>query len=194
MAAPQSSGDLGNHRQHLTAEPRRRVVNCVDERVKTFDDYSYQHEHEIVEPTPSLLLQSLTTKKAIDMFNMERLETLGDSFLKLTTSSYFYCKLPVLNEGYLSTLKVNQISNNNLHRLANAKGLADYMIAHQFQPSYSWLPPGFRVHMENEMETETEIHTTDLHSISLIEWNKECCDIYELAWDKSHRRYRQCEQ
>lgn len=147
LQAPLYNCDLGDHSQYSPKNSATRTTASIDfSRVKSFDVHYDQH---IIGPTPSLLLTALTTRKAIDTFNMERLETLGDSFLKLTTSAYFYYKLPVLNEGYLSSLKVNQISNYNLYRLGKSKHLAEYIVAHQFQPSNSWLPPGFCVDTEN---------------------------------------------
>lgn len=146
LHAPLYYCDLGNHSQYLAQNDATRKAADVDfNRVKSFDVHTEPH---IIGPTPSLLLQALTTKKAIDTFNMERLETLGDSFLKLTTSAYFYYKLPLLNEGLLTSLKVNQISNYNLYRLGKLKGLAEHIVAHQFQASNNWLPPGFCVDTE----------------------------------------------
>lgn len=144
LQAPLITFDCDNHSQYLpksSAIPKKFYVDF--DRVKSFDIHT--DNENMIGPSPCLLLQALTTRNAVDMFNMERLETLGDSFLKLTTSAYFHYKLPVLNEGYLSLLKVNQISNYNLYRLGTKKHLAEYIIAHQFQPSNRWLPPGFCV-------------------------------------------------
>lgn len=143
LAAPALKHDFGDHNQYLRLNSAIQRDHFVDlDRVKSFDHHIVTTEY-MFGPSPSLVLQALTTNNAMDMFNMERLETLGDSFLKLTTSSYFYYKLPVLNEGYLSLLKVNQISNRNLYRLGAKKNLAEFMVVHQFQPCNNWLPPGF---------------------------------------------------
>lgn len=148
LKTPLLTCDLGSHSQYLIRNPEtlKKTYKCFS-RVKSFDDH--KDTDTVTGPTPSLLLQALTTSNAMDMFNMERLETLGDSFLKLTTSAYFYYKLPVLNEGYLSLLKVNQISNYNLYRLGKEKDLANYMVAQQFRSISSWIPPGFCVVKEN---------------------------------------------
>ncbi|KAJ6645555.1 Endoribonuclease Dicer [Pseudolycoriella hygida] len=144
--APQFEYGNSDNSEYVKKFSMIRKKIHVDDRVKSFDVHVGQSD--VVGPSPSLLLQAVTTKNAIDMFDMERLETLGDSFLKLTTSAYFYHKFPVLNEGYLSMLKVNQISNYNLYRLGKKRNLAEYMAAHQFQPRYNWLPPGFLANID----------------------------------------------
>ncbi|KAG4071813.1 hypothetical protein HA402_005974 [Bradysia odoriphaga] len=152
LEAPVVDYDLGDHSQYLPKNSEIQRNHFVDfERVKSFDRHT---RADVFGPSPSLILQALTTNKANDMFNMERLETLGDSFLKLTTSAYFYYKLPVLNEGYLSSLKVNQISNRNLYRLGSKKDLAEFVVAHQFQPSNNWLPPGFSANIDTSEKKE----------------------------------------
>lgn len=183
LQAPQMKYDPGNDSQYLpqNAEVENRTKSCIDlfSRVKSFDVHT--DEPNIAGPTPSLLLQALTTRNAVDMFNMERLETLGDSFLKLTTSAYLYYKLPVLNEGYLSMLKVNQISNSNLCRLGKKKNLAEYMIAHPFRPINNWLPPGFCVGTENDVVKDGEPNHFTKQNIS-DKSVADCCEALISAY------------
>lgn len=164
LRAPLFTSDHCNQSEYMPLRSAGMQKDAyVDfDRVKSFD-YHISND-VIVGPSPSQLLQALTPSKAMDMFNMERLETLGDSFLKLTTSAYLYCKLPALNEGYLSLLKADQISNRNLYRLGKSKKLPEFMIGHEFQPGYSWLPPGFNADLHaSEKKIKVDAPIVDFH-------------------------------
>lgn len=58
---------------------------------------------------PSLLMQALTTSSANDGINLERLETIGDSFLKLSVTNYLYHKHPDQHEGKLSYARSKEV-------------------------------------------------------------------------------------
>lgn len=58
---------------------------------------------------PSLLLQALTTSSATDGINLERLETIGDSFLKLSVTNYLYNCHPDQHEGKLSFARSKEV-------------------------------------------------------------------------------------
>ena len=115
-------------------------------------------------PSPSLLLQALTMSNSNDVINLgkysfcitwipksdlktfsERLETIGDSFLKYAVTSFLYCTYPNIHEGKLSHLRSKQVSNLNLYRLGSEKRLGELMVATKFEPHDNWLPPGFNV-------------------------------------------------
>jgi len=57
------------------------------------------------------------------MFNLERLETLGDSYLKFITSLYLYQTFPMLREGQLTAIKGKIIGNRNLFYCGNKRGI-----------------------------------------------------------------------
>lgn len=61
-------------------------------------------------PSPSLILQALTMSNANDGINLERLETIGDSFLKYAITTYLYCTYDNIHEGKLSHLRSKQVS------------------------------------------------------------------------------------
>lgn len=96
-------------------------------------------------PSPNVLLQALTMSNANDGINLERLETIGDSFLKYAITNYLYSKYEHVHEGKLSHLRSKQVSNLNLYKLGKRKGLGEYMIATKFDPHDNWLPPCFYV-------------------------------------------------
>lgn len=59
--------------------------------------------------TPTLLLQALTTSSSGDGINLERLETIGDSFLKLAVTNYLYHEHPDQHEGKLSFARSKEV-------------------------------------------------------------------------------------
>lgn len=90
-------------------------------------------------PSPSIILQALTMSNANDGINLERLETIGDSFLKYAITTYLYCTYENVHEGKLSHLRSRQVSNLNLYRLGRRKMLGERMIATKFEPHDNWL-------------------------------------------------------
>ena len=94
-------------------------------------------------PDNALLLQALTPKGAKDSINLERLETLGDSFLKLSTSVFLFCDRPVDHEGKLTSSRARRVENFNLYQLANQRNITDLVFSTAFEARQMWTPPGF---------------------------------------------------
>ncbi|XP_055380587.1 endoribonuclease Dcr-1 isoform X2 [Condylostylus longicornis] len=116
-------------------------------------EFSFDYQPELdghPGPSPSVILQALTMSNANDGINLERLETIGDSFLKYAITSYLYCTYENVHEGKLSHLRSKQVSNLNLYRLGRRKVLGECMIATKFEPHDNWLPPCYYVPKELE--------------------------------------------
>lgn len=92
-------------------------------------------------PDTALVLQALTTTHSGDAFNLERLEMLGDAFLKLAVSLHLFCTYKDKDEGKLTRRKKNQISNLALYRAAAKKSLAEYLQSTQLARDV-WCPTG----------------------------------------------------
>uniref|UniRef100_A0A3P9AQ36 ribonuclease III n=1 Tax=Esox lucius TaxID=8010 RepID=A0A3P9AQ36_ESOLU len=103
-------------------------------------------------PNPGLILQALTLSNASDGFNLERLEMLGDSFLKHAITTYLFCTYPDAHEGRLSYMRSKKVSNCNLYRLGKKKGLPSRMVVSIFDPPVNWLPPGYVVNQDKTSE------------------------------------------
>ncbi|XP_044259487.1 endoribonuclease Dicer [Tribolium madens] len=86
--------------------------------------------------------EALTAAEANDVVNLERLEILGDCFLKLTASLYIICKFPTYNEGKSTTLKGKLVSNKNLYYLGVKKNLGGILKNSCLSPN-DWVPPCF---------------------------------------------------
>lgn len=101
---------------------------------------------------PHLILQSLTTSKADAGFDLETLETLGDSFLKAATTIYLYFKHPHQNEGKLTRKRIRLVSNERLLKEALSKEVPQMMCNTAFglkragneeEDCILWIPPMF---------------------------------------------------
>lgn len=120
---------------------------------ETIDKFSFDFQPDLNNhsgPSPSVILQALTMSNANDGINLERLETIGDSFLKYAITNYLYSTYENIHEGKLSHLRSKQVSNLNLYRLGRAKILGESMIATKFDPHDNWLPPCYFVPREIE--------------------------------------------
>ena len=88
------------------------------------------------------LLEAVTCASSADEFSLERLEMLGDSFLKMAVSVHVYWHKDHKDEGKLTKYRTRQISNKNLFNLAMKKDLAQYIKYSTFSKE-TWKPPGF---------------------------------------------------
>lgn len=87
------------------SEPNEK--NYLDNGLFSFDYQPKLRGHP--GPSPSLILQALTMSNANDGINLERLETIGDSFLKYAITTYLYCTYDNIHEGKLSHLRSKQV-------------------------------------------------------------------------------------
>lgn len=98
-------------------------------------------------PSPGQIVQALTLASAMDNWNMERLEILGDAFLKYATTIFLYYKMAdSCDEGDLSSARSRIVGNKNLMLIARNQGLANCgILADRMDPARTWTPPGFRI-------------------------------------------------
>ncbi|SCV72586.1 BQ2448_4123 [Microbotryum intermedium] len=86
-----------------------------------------------------LLRQALTPPSVMAGPNYEILETVGDSFLKLATTVHIYFQFPGADEGRLSVVRQNSVSNTFLRALNLAKGYSNAILARKFLTAH-WFP------------------------------------------------------
>uniref|UniRef100_A0A3Q3EJC3 ribonuclease III n=1 Tax=Kryptolebias marmoratus TaxID=37003 RepID=A0A3Q3EJC3_KRYMA len=128
-------------------------------------------------PNPGLILQALTLSNASDGFNLERLEMLGDSFLKHAITTYLFCTYSDAHEGRLSYMRSKKVSNCNLYRLGKKKGLPSRMVVSIFDPPVNWLPPGYVV---NQDKSSTDrVDSEEGNDFDDEERDDECEDVDE---------------
>lgn len=116
-----------------------------------------------VAPQTQHILESLTTRQALFDVDLERLEMLGDSFLKQAVSVLLFFQYPTFNEGRLTMIRKSNISNRNLRKVAIHLGVPAYVNNSHFgdtnrgsenkNPLTVWLPPCYKRTLPGERET-----------------------------------------
>lgn len=91
------------------------------------------------------MYRALTAKHCREIVHYERLETLGDSFLKFIATLYVFTKFSKFDEGKATSIKSKLISNCNLYYIALNKNIPGYLQFNEFEPESEWSPPGFGV-------------------------------------------------
>lgn len=113
-----------------------------------------------------LLLNAILASSVNAQQNYQRLETLGDSVLKLVTSLSLLERHPHWHEGYLSRAKDHIVSNSSLAKASLSEGLAAFIIRRQFTGK-KWSPhfPGEQKRARKNMKTASMLSTKILADI-----------------------------
>lgn len=69
------------------------------------------------------VLEALTTERCSEHFSLERLEVLGDAFLKFAVGRHLFLLHDALDEGQLTRKRSNAVNNSNLLKLARTNNL-----------------------------------------------------------------------
>ncbi|KAL9242481.1 hypothetical protein vseg_016474 [Gypsophila vaccaria] len=85
--------------------------------------------------TAEHVLEALTTEKCHERFSLERLEVLGDAFLKFVVGRHLFLKHGAYDEGQLTRRRSNLVNNSNLYKLAIKNKLQVYIRDEEFDPS-----------------------------------------------------------
>ncbi|KAF8591451.1 ribonuclease III [Ramaria rubella] len=91
-----------------------------------------------------LLHTAVSAPSASVEFDYERLELLGDAYLKYLSSVYLFVTNPTQHEGALHIARQRIISNRSLLKNADRSGLPQYIQSKPFT-SKAWQPPNFRI-------------------------------------------------
>ncbi|CAL5339512.1 unnamed protein product [Camellia sinensis] len=117
---------------------------------------------EGTEVTAYRVLEALTTEKCNERFSLERLEVLGDAFLKFAVGRHLFLLYDALDEGQLTRKRSNIVNNSNLFRLATVSKLqiADmaYIRDQSFDPG-QFFALGRPCLVICSKETETSVHS-----------------------------------
>ncbi|KAJ3323352.1 hypothetical protein HDV06_001872 [Boothiomyces sp. JEL0866] len=101
-----------------------------------------------------LLQKAFTCPSANLSYNYERLEFLGDSFLKVHLTLHLFVLNPNRHEGYLSQARVQLENNNNLRSTANSHKLETYILSFPFSRQH-WIPPRQKGNMNQLLSDKT---------------------------------------
>ncbi|QRV86430.1 endoribonuclease Dicer [Ceratobasidium sp. AG-Ba] len=88
-----------------------------------------------------LLLTALTLPAVQAGFDYQRLETLGDSVLKVSTCAHLFLKHPNHHEGQLTAIKDSIVSNANLMVIGKNGPLSKLLITEKMLTRRTWRPP-----------------------------------------------------
>nr|DAD45156.1 TPA_asm: hypothetical protein HUJ06_003386 [Nelumbo nucifera] len=89
---------------------------------------------EASEVTAHRILEALTTENCLERFSLERLEILGDAFLKYAVGRSLFLSYEALDEGQLTGKRSNIVNNSNLYKLATQRNLQVYIRDQAFNP------------------------------------------------------------
>ncbi|XP_076635506.1 endoribonuclease Dcr-2 [Colletes latitarsis] len=121
-------------------------------------------------PNPVQIMFALTSKLGHDAFNLERLETLGDSYLKFIISLFLHDQYPNYNEGPLSTLKGKLIGNRNLYYCGVKKQIPGRIKVDDFVPYSNFIAPAYTAfRLFQQLLLEQEISPNVLYEIQIPE-------------------------
>lgn len=129
-----------------TEDPFECQSKCKPELLNLKFDLGNPNMLTMFGPSPGKVLEALTLSKAGDGFDMERLETIGDSILKLIISIYVFGETSNgrCDEGRLTLMRMRQICNKHLFHLGQKKAIGEFTAAQRFDLMLNFLPPGFK--------------------------------------------------
>lgn len=91
------------------------------------------------EVTIDRVLEALTTENCHESFSLERLEVLGDAFLKFAVGRHFFLSHNTFNEGQLTRRRSNVVNNSNLYMVAIRNNLQAYIRDQSFEPNHFYV-------------------------------------------------------
>ncbi|PWA74613.1 dicer-like 4 [Artemisia annua] len=121
------------------------------------------------------VLEALTTERCNERFSLERLEVLGDAFLKFAVGRHVFLVNDSLDEGILTRKRSNMVNNSHLFRLALSNNLQVYIRDQPFEPSHFY-PFGRRCPVTCTDSTKFNIHSSHESNLKTGENTDVICD------------------
>ncbi|TRX97463.1 hypothetical protein FHL15_001741 [Xylaria flabelliformis] len=114
----------------------------------------------------SLVVTAISSRAAGEATDYERLEFLGDSFLKILATLAVMIQQPNYPEGYLSAMKDRIVSNSRLCRASVEKGLDRFILTKHFT-GLKWRPLYIKdlITCEDEPLTKRKMSTKTLADV-----------------------------
>ncbi|XP_022180231.1 endoribonuclease dcr-1 isoform X3 [Myzus persicae] len=142
------------------------TLNLTNNVAPTLSPLTKEVSRQKIGPKQSDILKVITPPFANDMFNYERMETYGDSFLKFAVSLVLFDAFPLDNEGVLTEIKMKLVGNRNLLYAGRNLNLGSYLLVNVFDPNMDWIPPCFGVPKQlKEIVEEGDFQSDVLHQI-----------------------------
>ncbi|KAK1395922.1 hypothetical protein POM88_005785 [Heracleum sosnowskyi] len=137
------------------------------------------------EVSASCVLVALTTEKCNEHFSLERLEVLGDAFLKFAVDRHLFLVHSALDEGQLTRKGSDVINNSNLLKLATTNSLQAYIRDQSFDPCqfFALCRPCSLVVCSVEMEKS--IHPSHCSRVTSAETDLRCTKSHHWLHKKT---------
>lgn len=117
------------------------ICDVVDTEVFKIDALEITSYSPTMGPQQCDLLAAITVASSADVFNMERFEVIGDSYLKFAVSLFLMQKHRSWHEGLLTACKSKIVSNRNLLYRGMEHNIGGMLNVHGFNPNGNWSPP-----------------------------------------------------
>ncbi|XP_058067534.1 endoribonuclease Dicer homolog 4-like isoform X3 [Magnolia sinica] len=148
------SKDIGSSLSLLPSIMHRLENLLVAIELKNMLSTSFPEGSKI---TANHVLEALTTEKCLERFSLERLEVLGDAFLKYAVSRHLFLLHEGLDEGQLTRKRSSIVNNSHLYELAKKNNLQVYIRDEWFYPS-NFYALGRPCKVICNQDTEKDIH------------------------------------
>ncbi|XP_043699597.1 endoribonuclease Dicer homolog 4-like isoform X2 [Telopea speciosissima] len=148
------SKDIGSSLSLLPSIMHRLENLLVAIELKEMLSASFPEGSEV---NSSRVLEALTTEKCMERFSLERLEVLGDAFLKYAVGRHLFLLYEALDEGELTRRRSNIVNNTHLYKLATRRNLQVYIRDQPFEPC-RFFAVGRPCPIICDMDTEEIIH------------------------------------
>ncbi|XP_027844608.1 endoribonuclease Dicer isoform X4 [Aphis gossypii] len=159
------------------------TLNLTNNTSPTLGPLSKEVSTKNIGPRQSDILKAITPPFANDMFNYERMETYGDSFLKFAVSLVLFDAFPSDNEGVLTELKMKIVGNRNLFYVGRNLNLGSYLTVNVFDPNMDWIPPCFGVPQTlKEIIEKGDLQSDVLHQINIPKDNQIIGILSDNTW------------
>ncbi|KAG9098281.1 Dicer-like protein 1 [Ceratobasidium sp. UAMH 11750] len=109
-----------------------------------------------------LLLTALTLPSVQAGFDYQRLETLGDSVLKVSTCVHVFLEYPNHHEGQLTAIKDSIVSNANLMVVGKRGPLSRFLITENMPTRKTWRLPASSTIQDDSDEAPKQSEADDL--------------------------------
>ncbi|KAF5182541.1 Dicer-like protein, partial [Thalictrum thalictroides] len=126
------SKDIGSSLSLLPSLMHRLENLLVAIELKSVFSDSFVEGSEV---TAHRVLEAITTEKCMERFSLERLEVLGDAFLKYAVGRHVFLSNETVDEGQLTRRRSSIVNNSHLYKLAIRSNLQVYIRDENFDPS-----------------------------------------------------------
>ncbi|CAE6432434.1 unnamed protein product [Rhizoctonia solani] len=119
-----------------------------------------------------LVMHALCSRMAHRTFSYERLEFLGDTFIKYAASAYLYGTDPSASSGILHAKRQKMVNNRSLWLGAQALGLPPCIQSEVFRPK-QWFIPNVFIPKKNQAQGESSAATEQTQLLSSRQFSRQ---------------------